>query len=185
MQDYIYHGQLREYGINFTFALTTQLCNESIVQHDCDPFSAHIFSRALTAGACFSTGLNEHEKLNLQWHYGGALKTLIVDVRANGGVRGIISPDHLAPDATTPDKIYGGDGHLNVILSNESGRILNSGTVPTAFQNVVQDVAYFYSHSLQVETELNVMVGFTNDPEAPVTVCQGLLLQAQPEADLI
>lgn len=183
MKDFVYHGRLEGLQLGFSFAVTPTLASQAVVQHDCDPVSAHLFARALNAGVLCMHTLGDHEKLNLHWSYEGALRTLLVDLHQDGRIRGLISPPNLGEVATERDAIYGTGGRLNVVQSREA-RVLNSGTVDCSLQHVVRDLGYYFSASMQRETELNVMVDFTHDPEAPVALCQGVMLHALPEADL-
>lgn len=70
------------------------------------------------------------------------------------------------------------------MVTGRGGQVLNSGTAECPLRNVVRDLGYAISISEQVESELNVMIDFTHDPAAPVSLCQGMLLRALPDCDL-
>lgn len=150
MNDFVYQGRLDGLHIGFSFAVTPQLASAAVVQHDCDPVSAHIFSRALNAGVLCQHMLQPRERLNLHWHYEGALRTVLVDLRDEGRIRGLISPNHLSEYTDQRDAIYGESGRLNVVLSKD-GNVLNSGTVECAMLHVIQDLGYYLSTSMQME----------------------------------
>ena len=48
----------------------------------------------------------------------------------------------------------------------------------------MSDLAYYHCVSDQVETGMTAMIGFNADPERPVQICQGWMLQALPDCDL-
>ncbi len=184
MRDYVYHGRLEGPRIGFSLAVTPTLSGEAVVRHDCDPVSAHILCQALNAGVLCMHRLHPGEKLNLRWHYRGALRDVVVDLRADGGIRGLIAPTNLSELAEEAGDVFGEGGQLQVVVSR-GGRVMNSGTVACDLMDIPRDLGHYFSLSAQVETELNVMVGFTHDPARPVEICQGLMLEALPGCDLL
>jgi molecular chaperone Hsp33 len=98
-------------------------------------------------------------------------------------VRGFISPAQLGSFDNAHNALYGEIGELNLVVSQD-GKIENSGTTPISLHDVVNDLAYHYCISDQIETGISVMIGFNADPENPVRLCQGLFLQALPNTDL-
>lgn len=183
MQDFLYSGRLDGLDMALAYGVFTEVSNEVVVRHDCDPVSAHLLGRSLGAASLASAALKPGERLNLHWPYTGVLRSLVVDVAANGRLRGLISPAHLSGKASDPTQLFGDSAALKVIRSGRDGQ-LGSGTVDAPFQDPVDDLAYYYSMSEQVETALCVMIGFRDQPERPVRICQGLLLQALPGCDL-
>ena len=69
-------------------------------------------------------------------------------------------------------------------MKSTAGRILNSGVTDVHLLDVVEDLAFFFCVSDQVETGMAAMVGFGRNTERPVTVSRGLMLQALPGCDL-
>jgi molecular chaperone Hsp33 len=183
MNDLLYKGHLKGLDIAFTYAVATKAVNETVVRHNCDPAAAHILGRA-TAGALLAAAiLPEGQRLNACWKYHGALKTIVVDAGQDGTVRSLISPNQLSEFADAHDGLYGEMGDLQVVVSKD-GQIANSGTTPVSLHDAVNDLAYHYCISDQIETGMSVMIGFQADPENPVQLCQGLLIQALPNTDL-
>ena len=89
MEDCLHRGVLGDAGVRFAYTATTGLANEAVLAHDCDPVSAHILCRALTAGVLMSPLLVDDERYTLRWQYGGALASAVVDVDSSGQVRGL------------------------------------------------------------------------------------------------
>lgn len=183
MQDLLYKGHFKGLDIAFTYAVTTAAANEAVVRHDCDPATAHILGRAMTGALLAAAVLPEDQRLNATWKYQGALKAIVVDAGQDGTVRSLISPEHLSDFAGDDEGLYGEIGELQVIVSSK-GVIANSGTTPISLHDAVNDLAYHYCISDQVETGMSVMIGFNPDPENPVALCQGWMIQALPNTDL-
>ncbi|MFT5123888.1 MAG: redox-regulated HSP33 family molecular chaperone [Kiritimatiellia bacterium] len=182
-KDFIYHGRLEGIHVAFTYALTTSIANRSVVIHDCDPVSAHLYGRALTSALLVAQYLRPEEKYNVCWKYEGAARTVVVDVKGDNGVRGFISPSDLSIRVEDAEELYGDSCTLAVVRSMD-GRTVNAGNTRSQLQDVVDDLAFYFSYSDQVETEMCVMIGFEADAEHPVTLCQGLMIQALPDCDL-
>lgn len=183
MNDLLYKGHFKGLDIAFTYTVSTQAVNEAVVRHNCDPAAAHLLGRAMTGGLLAAALLPEARRLNLSWKYGGALKAVVVDAGQDGTVRGLISPPQLSDPADSHDALYGEVGELQVIVTH-NGAIANSGTTPISLHDVVGDLAYHYCISDQVETGMSAMIGFNPDPENPVHLCQGWMIQALPGTDL-
>ena len=183
MNDILYKGHFKGLDIAFTYAVTTRAVNESVVRHDCDPAAAHLLGRATTGALLASALLPEGQRLNVCWRYQGVLKTIVVDAGQDGTVRSFISPTQLAGLDDAHDELYGEVGELQVVVSKD-GTVLNSGTTPVSLHDAVDDLAYHYCISDQVETGMSAMIGFNPDPENPVKLCQGWLIQTLPNTDL-
>ncbi|MCC7300861.1 MAG: Hsp33 family molecular chaperone HslO [Verrucomicrobia bacterium] len=183
MNDLLIKGHFKGLDIAFTYAVTTKAVNEIVLLHNCDPVAAHILGRALTGALLSAAILPEKQRLNVCWKYKGVLRTVLADAGQDGSVRGFISPPQLNLTEDNPDELYGELGDLQIVRS-EAGKILNSGTAPIPLHDVAKDLAYYHCISDQIETGLNVMIGFNSDPENPVRLCQGWMIQALPGTDL-
>jgi molecular chaperone Hsp33 len=183
MEDEIYKGRLEGLNIAFVYAKTTELANEIIVKHNCDPAAAHLLGRSVNASVMAASLLPSNQKINISWRYKGALKAIVVDAGHDGSVRGMISPAQLTNLAKDNTSLFGDVGELQVVTS-DGGKILNSGTTPVALHDPVNDFGYHFSISDQIETEIVSYIGFQQNPERPVVVSQGLMIQALPSCDL-
>jgi molecular chaperone Hsp33 len=183
VNDLLIKGHFKGLDIAFTYAVTTKAVNEIVLRHNCDPAAAHILGRAVTGALLSAAVLPEKQRMNVCWKYKGILRTVLADAGQDGTVRGFISPAQLNLTDDNPDVLYGELGDLQVVTSHE-GKILNSGTAPVALHDVAKDLAYYHCISDQVETGLNAMIGFNADPENPVRLCRGWMVQALPDTDL-
>ena len=183
MEDLLYKGRVERLNIAFSHCTTTDLVNEAVLRHNCDPPSAHLLGRALTASVLSASLLQGDERLNIRWQYRGHAKTILVDVGADGSTRGFISPTNLSDYSSDTDSLFGDKANLSVIRS-KNGQVLNSGTTESILQDVVNDLSYYFAISEQVETSIMVLIGFNADTKNPVHLCQGIMLQALPDCDL-
>lgn len=183
MNDLLHKGHFKGLDIAFAYTVCTSAVNEAVVRHDCDPAAAHILGRAMTGGLLAAVVLPERQRLNASWRYQGALKTIVVDAGEDGTIRSLISPEHLSDAGGVHEKLYGEVGELQVIVS-VNGVVANSGTTPISLHDAVNDLAYHYCISDQVETGMSAMIGFNPDPHNPVHLCQGWMIQALPDTDL-
>lgn len=184
MNDLLYKGRFEGLDVAFTYAVTTQAVNEAVIRHNCDPAAAHILGRAMTGALLAAAVLPEGRRLNACWRYKGALRTIVVDAGQDGTLRGFISPPHLSIFGDAHDELYGEVGEMQTIVSESDGTIANSGTTPISLHDAVNDLAYHYCISDQVETGMSALIGFNADTEQPVQICQGWMLQALPGTDL-
>lgn len=182
MNDQLYKGHFKGLDVAFTYAVSTCAVNEAVVRHDCNPAAAHLLGRAMTGALLAAAVLPEKHRLNARWKYQGLLKTIVVDAGQDGTVRALISPNPLDA-ADEHDALYGEVGELQIVVSNH-GKTISSGTTPISLHDVVNDLAYHYCISDQIETGMSAMIGFRADPENPISLCQGWMLQALPHTDL-
>ncbi len=183
MNDFLYRGLLAGQDIRFSYALTTGISNHAVLVHECDPVAAHLLCRALTAGVLAAPLLSEDERFSLYWRYNGAFRNIIVELGAAADARCLIGEPHLIDKIENESQIYGTEGTVSVIRSLPT-RQLNTGTVAAGLLDVVEDLAFFFSTSDQNETGMTVLIGFSPDVEKPVSLCQGMLLQALPGCNL-
>ena len=182
MNDRLYKGHFKGLDIAFSCAQTTRSVNEAVIRHNCDPVAAHILGRALTGALLSAAILPQDNRLNVCWKYKGALRTVVADAGADGTVRAFVSPTQFEEVEDMTD-LYGDLGDLQTVVS-QNGTVLNSGTAPVSLQDTVKDLAYTHCISDQVETGISVLIGFNPDPEKPVGICHGWMIQALPDCDL-
>jgi molecular chaperone Hsp33 len=183
MDDFLYRGVLQPYQVRVSYGLTTSVVREAILAHNTDPVASHILARALTAGVLISPLLAEDERFTVRWNYQGEVKSIVMDVDNHSHIRGFIAPKDLIERVQTKEELYGEGGQISVTKSTSTG-ILNSGTTEAFLLDTVEDLSYFFSVSDQVETALVAMVGFNADPQNPVRLSQGIMIQALPECDM-
>ena len=182
MEDYLYRGLFKDLNIRFAYALTTSVANTAVKAHGCDPVVAHILSRTLTSGVLLSPTLTEDERITVTWTYPGPIGKIVVDFGVAGDVRGMTKVKSLMNEISSEAEVYGDTGNVQ-LMKFDSKQLLNNGTCEAPIMDPISDLSYFYSVSEQLETDMYISVGFNPDPDKPVELCQGILLQAMPDCD--
>ena len=180
--DYLLRGTMDELNVRFMLVDISNAVERGIKIHDTDPAASFVFAQALTTAALTAPLLEGSEKYTLRWEYGGAIGVLIAETTAEADIRGIPSNTRLSRAADIAE-LYGESGTISMMRS-DGPKILNSGQAPAGLLDVPNDMAFFLSTSDQVETEIKVMVGFNPDPENPVAISAGFMVQALPGCDL-
>lgn len=182
--DYIIRGMIPGMNIRFVMAEIGLTVTASVKIHDTDPVSTLIFGEALLTAALCSPLLEGEERYTFRWEYSGYLKRILVDVDAQGKLRGIPYEPHLMEKAVSEIDVYGAlDGEMSVVKSC-NGKILNSGITKSTLLDISDDTGFFFSTSDQVETEIECVVSLNPDPEQPIDYAAGIMLQAMPDCDL-
>lgn len=183
MNDVCVKGRLDGLEIAFAFADTTEAVNELVLIHDCDPVSAHLFGRCITASVLGASLLPDGQRLNINWQYPGALKAIVIDAGYDASLRGIISPSHLHNIAQSQDEIFGDIGEIKTVVM-DGGKVLRSSATPVSLHDPVNDFAYHFSISDQIETSIKALIGFAPDEKTPIALSNGIMIQALPNCDL-
>ena len=182
MNDSLYRGLIKDINVRFSYALTSSVVNTAVLKHNCDPVVAHILGRALTAGILTSPTLSEDERASITWQYPGPIKKIVVEFGSESDIRGTVSVKQLMNQIEVEAEIYGDTGSVSVLKSNTKA-VTSSGNCEAPLMDVIDDLSYYFSISEQLETDMSITVGFNPDPSKPVSLCQGILLQAMPDCD--
>lgn len=183
MNDLLYNGHFKGLDIAFTYAVTTATVNEAVVRHNCDPVAAYFFGRAMTVALLAAAVLPDGQRHYVDWKYSGALMRIFVDAGQDGTVRAFISPKQLSEFGDAHEGLYGEFGDLLVIVL-ENGLTKSTEVTPIWLHDAVNDLAYHYYVSNGVETGMSAMIGFNPDPEKPVALSQGWMIQSLQGSDL-
>ncbi|WDE96159.1 Hsp33 family molecular chaperone HslO [Lentisphaera profundi] len=183
MNDFLYRGIVEGLNARFSAVHATKAVETGIIKHNCDPVSGLLLCRALGTGLLISPLLQDDHRFTISWQYDGPIGKMVVDVGANSDVRGLITNTNLATATASVAQAYGENGQISVVRSS-SKILISSSTTEAQLLELSDDLGFFFSTSEQVETELTVATNFRPDPENPVSLCQGFLLQALPGCDL-
>ncbi len=183
MKDFCKKGRIEGLEIAVAFVDASSAVNEAVLLHDCDPVSAHLIGRAISSAALSASILSNDQRINLSWRYKGALKAIVVDAGQDGSLRATISPNHIAGISDNSEELYGDIGEIQAVVS-ANGKVINSGTTPVSLHDVVNDLAYHFCISDQIETSISSLIGFSNNEKAPVSLARGMIIQALPNCDI-
>ncbi|MCO5062396.1 MAG: Hsp33 family molecular chaperone HslO [Kiritimatiellae bacterium] len=182
MTDQCLLGRVEGFDIAVAYGVVSATVGEAIRRHDCDPVAAHLLGRSIAAGVLAAASLGEGQRLNIRWAYEGLLRTIVVDCGPDGATRAFIAPAQLG-QAENSDALYGASGSVQVIRTRK-GAVVAHGSTSAELLDVVDDLGYFLCMSDQTESALAAMIALSSNPEKPVHICRGILLQALPGCDL-
>ncbi|EDM24855.1 Hsp33-like chaperonin [Lentisphaera araneosa HTCC2155] len=183
MKDFLYRGIIEGLNARFSAVHATSAVQDGLIRHNCDPVSGLLLCRALGTGLLVSPLLQDDHRFTITWQYGGPMGRVIIDVGAESDIRGLINDVNLAQHTPSVAQAYGEQGQISVVRSTPNF-IVSSSVTDAQLLELSDDLGFFFSTSEQVETELVVATSFRPDPENPVSLCQGFLLQALPGCDL-
>jgi molecular chaperone Hsp33 len=182
-RDFLLRGSFKSCHVRFVLVETTDTITKAIKIHDTDPVASLLMGEALTVSSLLSSQLTGDEKYALRWQYEGRIGSIIADVTAKNHVRAI-PKENLLMDSVDEEALFGKGGTVTLIKS-EQGRVISSGTSEARMSDITKDIAFYLSTSDQIETEMVSQCRFNADPEQPVRIAAGVLLQALPECDLV
>lgn len=184
MADFLVRGLDKQLNIRFAISETTELVSEIVIRHDADPVASEVIAEATAGCALLAVLLEGEEKYSVRWEYPGAVKGIIADVDAAGRVRCLPQNPHAANDVSDREDVYGTkDGSISVVKT-EDGRILNSGKTKAPLADAADDLAFFFSISDQIETEIVTLATLNPSPSQPIKLAAGIMLQAMPQCNL-
>mgnify|MGYP001185379350 FL=1 len=182
MSGICYKGRLDGIDIAINYIDAFEIINKAVILHNCDPVAAHILGRCMMAAIMSASILPEGHRINISWKYPGSLKTVVVDAGQDGATRAMIYPAQLS-EAENKEELFGDIGNINVVTTKD-GKILNSGTTPVSLHDPVNDLAYHFSISDQVETSIRNIIALKANIETPVSLAHGIMIQALPNCNL-
>ncbi len=189
--DYLLKVMIKSGGFQAVLGSFTDLCNRCVVQHRMKDAGAELFADALTASALLVSQRQEtEEKYTIRYDCDGSVNGFILDSGTDGSLRGLPQnpscgvSQQWKNDADL-EKICGNRGSTVEITRSLRGKVLGTGKLETAFLQPSMALGYFVSVSDGVETEICTATELRSDPEAPLSMAYGILLQALPDCDLL
>ncbi|MGE7022841.1 Hsp33 family molecular chaperone HslO [Solibacillus cecembensis] len=185
MNDYLvkalaYNDQVRVYAVN-----TTATIGEAQRRHNTWPTASVALGRAMTAGVMLGAMLKGEEKISVKINGGGPIGTILVDINANGEVRGFVSNPQTHFDLIEQGKIdvkraVGTDGLMTV--SKDIGlQHPFVGQIPLVSGEIGEDFTSYLFNSEQ--TASAVGVGVLVNPDNTIQTAGGFIIQLLPGAE--
>lgn len=183
MNDYLVRILTKNGTVRGLACVTTNLVRELCRRHDTWPTAAVALGRALTGGALMGALLKDDQRLALKFEGNGPLKKILVEVDADGAVRGAVGQ----PAVDLPPK----DGRVDVAGALGRAGFLTvtkdlglkdpyQGVVQLATSEIGDDLALYLTESEQIPSAVGLSVAI--GPEG-VLAAGGFLLQALPPQD--
>lgn len=181
MADELLVAVSRDGTLRARIARTTDLVRDAARRHEMQPLAAHALARALTAASLFPVSFKDCERVSLQWSGGGPVKTLFVELRAPGRLRGYAKN----PDAA----LWGGDptaraigrgllpGGFLAVLKQANDGTWGQGQVALHSGEIDEDLEAYFDRSEQIPTRVRVAV---DQAGGIAMTAAGVLVQTLP-----
>jgi molecular chaperone Hsp33 len=153
---------------------TTDVVAEALRRHRPSPVVGEALARGLTAAAMLSVGQKDFHRIGVQWMARGPVRSLHVDVRPAGRLRGY--PGEPQAEAESVEALLGG-GVISVIEQDPDGRF-TQGSLPLHTGGVDEDLERWLRKSEQVPSRLRVLIE-RDEAGLPAAVA-GVLVQTLP-----
>ena len=178
-------GRVRVVGVNITKSL-----NEAHHRHQLSAVATAALGRTMSASLLLASNMKQPQaRVNLRIAGDGGLGLVYADAGFDGTVRGFVTNPQfgLPPLANGQQNIteaVGQTGFFKVMRDVGYGEPYTS-TVELIAGDIANDVAWYLASSEQTYSKLILTELIDpNDPEAPVKMAAGLLLQIMPKATL-
>jgi molecular chaperone Hsp33 len=181
MADEILRADLRSRGAVAFAVDATGAAWEAEWRHLAGRVAAEALARLIAAAALAAGFLKEDEQLSLQIKTEGKLQGALVDVDAEGAVRGFTERKVIPvmdPGPSDVSYAIGSRGTLTAIRSTASA-VRYSGTVELARGDVASDLERYLETSEQRESIVELATDYTDK----LVFAGGVLLQAGPDVD--
>ncbi|MBN2509012.1 MAG: Hsp33 family molecular chaperone HslO [Spirochaetales bacterium] len=159
----------------------TAMINHMRRNHGLGILETLVLGQAYTAAGLMTMSMKNADRLTLEIGCNGPIGGLSVEANASGQIRGYLKNVPIPID-TPPESLnlspYFGAGLLTVNRHIEGAVRPFSGTVHLAYGTIAKDIAYYYLHSEQTKTAVEVSVQF--DKNGEVAGSGGLFLQVMP-----
>ncbi|MEM6990228.1 MAG: Hsp33 family molecular chaperone HslO [Myxococcota bacterium] len=170
-------------AIRVVTAVTTQTVREGCRRHGLRGVEAVALGRGLTAGCLLATlTKREDERLRLAVQSSGPIRSMLVDARGDGTVRGCLTSRLKGMVLPSDDRIGDSVGSGQLVLTRDLG-LPNpyQGVVPLTSGEIDEDLERYLSRSEQLPSVLRCRVVLSSNGE--VQRAAGVLCQTFPEAD--
>lgn len=161
----------------------TAVVEEARLRLDLSPLSTVAFGRCAAAAVMLHRlALKTPARLDIDVRGDGPVGRVLVEVRDDGGLRGLVSQNHAVGERGPQDLRVGpgiGRGLLRIRREDRSGRRYES-QVQLVTGEIGVDVAHYLEQSEQRQSA--VMLGVLASPDG-VQAAGGLLVEAMPDAE--
>jgi len=170
-------------SIRVVAAVTTDTVREGCRRHGLRGVEAMALGRGLTAGCLLATlTKTEDERLRLSLQSSAAIKSMLVDARGNGTVRGCITSRLKAPVMPQGEQIGAFVGSGQLVITRDLGLPKPyQGVVPLSSGEIDEDIETYLNGSEQLPSVLRCRVIL--DSAGDVVRAGGVLCQTFPESD--
>ncbi len=159
--------------------------NAILQRHDYPDSVSKLLGELLVIGAMLSANLPDHGILTLQIKADGAVPMMVVDIQADGSVRGYAHIDDMSaiPDESNAGlQALLGKGYLAMTLDAKQGEAPYQSIVPLEGESLSQAVQYYFSQSQQLDVVFHIHVSRRiRENNESRWVGAGIMLERMPE----
>jgi len=164
---------------------TTETVGEAQRRHDTWPTTSAALGRTMTASVMMGAMLKGEDKITVKVEGNGPIGSMIVDVNAQGEVRGYVTNPHVEFDLNPQGKLdvrraVGTEGALTVV-KDLGLRDFFSGQVPIVSGEIAEDFTYYFATSEQVPSSVGLGVLVNTDDS--ILAAGGFIIQLLPGVD--
>lgn len=185
MGDYLvralgFNNSVRAFAVS-----TTETVGEAQRRHDTWPTTSAALGRTMTASVMMGAMLKGEDKITVKVEGNGPIGSMIVDVNAQGEVRGYVTNPHVEFDLNPQGKLdvrraVGTEGALTVV-KDLGLRDFFSGQVPIVSGEIAEDFTYYFATSEQVPSSVGLGVLVNTDDS--ILAAGGFIIQLLPGVD--
>jgi molecular chaperone Hsp33 len=183
VNDYLVRIMTTSGNVRGLACITTNLVRELCQRHDTWPTASVALGRALTGGALMGATLKDDQRLALKFEGNGPLRKIMVEVDADGAVRGAIGRSDVdLPPVNGREDIPGALGRAGFLTVTKDLGLKQpyQGVVQLATSEIGEDLAHYLTESEQIPSAVGL--GVATGPEG-VLAAGGFLLQVLPPQD--
>lgn len=164
-----------------TFVHGTELINRARANHQLNPAGAILLGQAYLLALMAASTMKNEERIGLLVECDGEVDGISVEATAQGQVRGYLKESEIELALIDDyDRLFG-SGTLTLLRYAEDMRHPARGQVELRSGNLSENVAWYYAHSEQTATLLDVNIHF--DDTQRIAGAAGVLVQALPGGD--
>lgn len=174
MADGLYRG---------AFINGTELINQMRVQQETGILETLVLGQGLLSCALMITTLKEKGRISLNYETDGLCKGFLVNGDSSGFVNGCLLGGGIPMESPLENwdlSPYFGSGVLKVTKAYEGAKEPLTGIVELKYNNIAENISWYYLQSEQVNTAFNTSILF--DKSGRVIGAGGLFLQEMPRS---
>jgi len=184
MKDYLVRATAEGGTIRAVAAATTELVETARRRHDTYPTATAALGRTLTAAAFLGTALKDDGTVTVKIGGDGPIGGIVAQADRAGDVRGYPLSAHVDLPLTPQGKLdvggaVGKNGHLYVTYDQRLKEPY-TGMVELVSGEIAEDFTHYFSRSEQIPSA--VVLGVKVEPDGPVRVAGGYMVQMMPGA---
>jgi len=176
-RDRVVHAVACGKSVRAAVVVSTVTAQNAQLRHRLDPVGAVLLARAMSAAAAMASFLKGEERVIIEAHGSGFIRTVYAEALQLGEVRGFV--EYNAPVNGNSAPLGHGMIQVRKVLYNKAEPI--TGIVELQAGNITTDLAHYFWQSEQIPTGVRLDVTLSDD--RTIECSAGIIVQALPGAD--